>query len=88
MDRRLSEQGKHYIADRVLALLDPGATYDLSKHVFVVTDVETLHADTLTRLESSEADKDLAASIVLIARLADLIADSYGAAGEIRDLAS
>jgi Cap4 SAVED domain len=87
MDRRLSEQGKHALADRILALLDPEATYELSKHVFVITDVDTLHTDTLTRLEDSDVDKDLAASIVLIGRLASVIADSYAAAGAIRDLA-
>jgi hypothetical protein len=87
IDRRLTEQCRHALADRVLALLDPEARYHLDKHVFVVTDVETLHDDTLDRLEQVDADKDLAASIVLIAGLTDVIASSYEAAGELGDLA-
>jgi hypothetical protein len=86
MDRRLNEQGKHFLADRVAALLDPQVSYELVRHVFVVTDVDTLHADTLDRLEDSDVDKDLAASLVLIARLANVIAESYDAAGALRDL--
>lgn len=87
IDRRLTEQGKHALADRVLALLDPQARYDLDKHVFVVTDADQLHADALDRLEKADGDKDLAASIVLIAGLGDVIADSYEAAGALGDLA-
>ncbi len=80
IDRRLTEQGKHALAERVLALLDPQARYELDKHVFVVTDVATLHEDALDRLEQADGDKDLAASIVLIAGLKDVISDSYQAA--------
>jgi hypothetical protein len=87
IDRRLTEHGKHALADRVLALLDPQATYRLDKHIFVVTDVGTLHEDTLDRLEQADGDKDLAASIVLIARLKDVITSSYDAAGALSDLA-
>jgi Cap4 SAVED domain len=87
IDRRLTELGKHALADRVLALLDPQARYELDKHVFIVTDVETLHDEALDRLEQADGDKDLAASIVLIAALRDMIADSYQAAGELGDLA-
>ncbi|HUZ81328.1 MAG TPA: Hachiman antiphage defense system protein HamA [Gaiellaceae bacterium] len=87
IDRRLTEQGKHALADRVIALLDPQARYQLDKHVFVVTDVETLHDDALDRLEQADVDKDLAASIVLIAGLKDVIAGSYEAAGALSDLA-
>jgi len=46
-----------------------------------------LHADTLDRLEESDVDKDLTASLVLIAGLATVITDAYSAAGELRDLA-
>jgi hypothetical protein len=67
-------------------LLDPQARYELHKHVFVVTDVATLHEDALDRLERADGDKDVAASIVLIAGLKDVISDSYQAAGELGDL--
>lgn len=87
IDRRLTEQGKHALANRVLALLDPQARYDLDKHVFVVTDLETLHEDALDRLEQADGDKDLAASIILIAGLKDVISNSYEAAGALGDLA-
>jgi hypothetical protein len=87
IDRRLTEQGKHALADRIVALLDPQVRYRLDKHVFVVTDVDTLHDDTLDRLEQADVDKDLAASIVLIAGLKDVIAGSYDAAGALSDLA-
>ena len=86
IDRRRTEQGKHALADRVLALLDPQARYQLDKHVFVITDVETLHEDVLDRLEEADGDKDLAASIVLIAGLKDAISGSYDAAGALGDL--
>jgi hypothetical protein len=87
MDRRLNEEGKYAMADRVAALLDPQASYAIVRHVFVVTDSETLHADTLDRLEESDVDKELTASLVLIAGLATVITDAYSAAGELRDLA-
>lgn len=87
IDRRLTEQGKHALADRVIALLDPQARYHLDKHVFVITDTDTLHDDALDRLERADCDKDLAASIVLIAGLKEVIAGSYDAAGALRDLA-
>jgi hypothetical protein len=87
IDRRLTEQGKHALSDRVLALLDPQARYEVSKHVFVITDIDALHEDTLSRLEDAEVDKDLVASIVLVAHLRGLIADSYGSAGALRDIA-
>ena len=86
MDRRLNEQGKHFLADRVAGLLDPEASYELARHVFVVTDADTLHADTLDRLEESDVDKDLAMSLVLIRELANVIAEAYEAAGVLRDL--
>lgn len=86
MDRRLNAEGKHFLADRVAALLDPQASYDLVRHVFVVTDPDALHQDTLQRLEAAEVDKDLAASLVLIAGLARVITDAYDAAGNLRDL--
>lgn len=87
IDRRLTEQGKYALADRVIALLDPQARYGLDKHIFVVTDVNTLHDDALDRLEQADCNKDLAASIVLIAGLKDVIAGSYDAAGALGDLA-
>ncbi len=87
IDRRLTEQGKHALANRVIALLDPQARYRLDKHVFVVTDVDTLHDETLDRLEQADGDKDLAASIVLIAGLKGVIAGGYDAAGALSDLA-
>ena len=86
IDRRLTEQGKHALANRVIALLDPQSHYRLDKHVFVVTDVNTLHEETLDRLEQVD-DKNLAASVVLIAGLKDVITDGYDAAGGLNDLA-
>lgn len=88
IDRRLTEQRRHALADRVVALLDPQARYQLDKHVFVITDVNALHEDTLDRLEQVDGDKDLNASIVLIAGLKEVIAGSYDAAGGLGDLAS
>lgn len=87
IDRRLTEQGKHALADRVLALLDPQARYQLEKHVFVVTDLETLHDEVLERLEAADGDKDLAVSIVLIGGLTNVISHSYHVAGQLGDLA-
>jgi len=84
MDRRLTEEGKHFLADRVAALLDPQAGYELDQHVFVVTDADTLHGETLDRLEDSELDKDLTTSLVLIERLSDVISEAFDAAGELR----
>lgn len=82
MDRRLNAEGKHWLADRVVALLDPDAKFDLEKHVFVVTDADALHADTLKRITHI----DLTASLVLVKDLAKLIADAYESAGRLRDL--
>lgn len=87
IDRRLTEQRKHALADHVIALLDPQARYRLDKHVFVVTDVDTLHDDTLDRLEQADGDKDLATSIVLIAGLKEVIVGGYDAAGALSGLA-
>jgi hypothetical protein len=85
MDRRLNEQGKYFLADRVAALLDPQASYELARFVFIVTDVDALHVDTLDRLEESDVDKDLAISLVLIGGLSGVIAEAYDAAGALHD---
>jgi hypothetical protein len=85
MDRRLNEQGKYFLADRVAALLDPQASYELARFVFIVTDVDALHVDTLDRLEESDMDKDLAISLVLIGGLSGVIAEAYDAAGALHD---
>ncbi len=86
MDRRLTEEGKHFLADRVAALLNPQADYELDQHVFVVTDVETLHDDTLDRLEDSDLDNDLTTSLVLVGRLSDVVSEAFNAAGNLRGL--
>ncbi len=87
IDRRLTEEGKHFLADRIAALLDPQADYELNQHVFVITDVDALHEDTLDRLENSDLDKNLTTSLVLIGRLRDVISEAFDAAGELRGLA-
>lgn len=68
-------------------LLDPETDYELEQHLFVVTDVDALHDDTLDRLEQSDLDKDLTASLVLIRRLRDVISEAFDAAGALRGLA-
>jgi len=88
MDRRLTEEGKHFLADRVAALLDPQARYEIDQHVFVVTDADVLHDDTLPRLEESDLDKDLTTSLVLIKRLHDVISEAFNAAGGLHGLTS
>lgn len=86
MDRRLNAEGKHFLADRVAALLDPEARFEIQQHVFVVTDADSLHPDTLARLEEVDRAEDVAVSLVLVAGLANMIASAYAAAGELRDL--
>lgn len=88
MDRRLTEEGKHFLADRVAALLDPQARYEIDQHVFVVTDIDTLHDHTLDRLEDSDLDKDLTTSLVLITRLGEVISEAFNSAGELHGLTS
>lgn len=87
MDRRLDEAGRHFLADRVAALLDPEAQFDLEQHVFVVTDVDVVHHEILSRIEGTTSPADLKASLVLLRRLERLIADAYSSAGELRDIA-
>lgn len=80
IDRRLSAEGKHALADRVSALLDPGAKYEIEQHVCAVTDIEVVHADVFKRLDDAKVDGDLNASVVLLAGLSELIDKSYEAA--------
>ena len=86
MDRRLTAEGKHFLADRVAALLDPDARFVLEQHVFVVTDSDAVHADTLHRLDDEPSASEITASLVLLDGLAQLIADAYDSAGGLRDL--
>lgn len=87
IDRRLTEEGKYSMANRVSALLDPQAEHELDAHVFVVTDADTLHDETLSRLEDSDLDKNLTASVVLIGDLKDVISDAFETAGELPGVA-
>jgi hypothetical protein len=82
MDRRLTEEGKHQLADLVVDLLDPDAEFDLEQHVCVVTDATVVHAEVFDRLEDSENYADVKASVVLLEGLVQLISDSYDSASQ------
>jgi hypothetical protein len=82
MDRRLTEEGKHQLADLVAALLDPDAEFDLEQHVCVVTDATVVHAEVFDRLEDSDSYAEVKASVVLLADLPQLISDSYDSASK------
>lgn len=86
IDRRLTDEGKHQIADLIARLLDPDAEFDVEQHVCAVTDPEVVHAEIFDRLETPGSYADVKASVVLLAGLAQLIADSYESAGRLNGL--
>ncbi|HEX8741503.1 MAG TPA: Hachiman antiphage defense system protein HamA [Thermoleophilaceae bacterium] len=89
IERRLSEDDKHFLADRVLDLLDEDADYDLQEHVFVVTDEDEVRDETLDRIDDDALGApELTASLVLLTDLAQLIGAAYESAGALRDFAS
>lgn len=86
MDRRLTAEGKHSFADRIAALLDPDAQFDIEQHVCAVTDPDVVHAEALQRLDAAAVDGDISASLILLGRLGQLISDSYDSAGNLHGL--
>lgn len=88
IDRRLTDEGKHQLADLIASLLDPDAEFDVEQHVCAVTDPEVVHAEIFERLEAPGSYADVKASVVLLAGLAQLIADSYESAGQLSGLQS
>ncbi len=89
IERRLTEEGKHFLADLVLELLDADAQYDVEEKVFVVTDKAAIHPDTLTRIEDAALGTPaLTAALVLIDDLAGMIGSAYASAGRLDEFAT
>jgi hypothetical protein len=85
--KRLEEQGRVWLADRVEALLDD-ETYTLERYLAFVVDEAAWRDVILERLDQHDRDAEhLCANVLLIGDLNSLVDDSYAAAQELEGVA-